>query len=119
MRFHAARKSYYSRLVVPRNLLPLLQGRVAFWKSLRTADRTKAKLRATTFESKGRRLFLHLQHYGATMHPNQIKALVDQWIHSELERTEQAKAESGTNELEDADDCKEVYATFPRLVPQS
>ena len=46
------------------------------------------------------------------MSPNQIKALVAQWIHSELERTEQATAESGTNELEEADDYKDVYGTL-------
>ena len=112
MWFYSSRKSYYIRLTVPKNLWPLLCGRVAFWKSFRTADRTKAKLRAATFESKGRRLFLLLQHYGATMSPNQIKALVAQWIHSELERTEQATAESGTNELEEADDYKDVYGTL-------
>ncbi|ULA61945.1 MAG: putative Phageintegrase domain-containing protein [Nitrospira sp.] len=43
------------------------------------------------------------------MRPDQIKALVSQWINSELERTEQAKAESGTNELEEAEDYKDVY----------
>ncbi|MCI1279956.1 MAG: hypothetical protein LKG23_13330 [Nitrospira sp.] len=46
------------------------------------------------------------------MHPDQIKALVAQWIHSELERTEQAKADRGTNELEEADDYKDVYGTL-------
>lgn len=43
------------------------------------------------------------------MRPDQIKALVAQWIHSELERTEQAKAESGTNELEEAEGYKDTY----------
>jgi integrase len=46
------------------------------------------------------------------MSPNQIKELVAQWIDSELERTEQAKAEGGTNDLEDAEDYKDVYGTL-------
>ena len=112
MWFHAARKSYYIRLVVPRNILPLLGGRVEFWKSLRTADRAKAKLKAATFESTGRCLFLHLQHYGASMRQEQINALVSQWINSELERTEQALAEGGTNSLDEAEDYKDVYGTL-------
>lgn len=112
MWFHAGRKTYYTRLVVPRKLLPLLRGRVEFWKSLRTTDRSKAKLRAATFESKGRRLFLYLQRHGVMMQPDQIKSLVAEWINSELERAEQAKADGGTNELEDAEDYKDVYGTL-------
>lgn len=46
------------------------------------------------------------------MLPNQIKELVAQWIDSELERTEQAKAESGTHHLEEAGDYKDVYGTL-------
>lgn len=44
--FHRPRKSYYSRLVIPKNLLPFFKGRVQCWKSLRTSVLSTAKAKS-------------------------------------------------------------------------
>ena len=89
--FHRPRKSYYSRVFIPKNLLPFFNGRIECWKALRTPDLFTAKLRSSAWEAQGRRLFRTLGDRGPTMTTAQIdqtsEVLWGSWGSSQLMTT--------------------------------
>jgi len=78
---------YYSRLLVPADLRPLL-GRNEIRKSLRASSYRDAKLRASRWEWRLAELFNHLRQRGGHMKPEQIKRLVQHYLTSSLEESE-------------------------------
>ena len=67
---------YYSRVVIPLALRPLLQHRNEIKKSLVTQSAQQARLRATVWEGRIARLFLILKKTGVSMRPAEVKELV-------------------------------------------
>ena len=59
--FHSKRRTYYHRSYVPTALRALLQGRFEVWRSLDTADKDEASVRAAQWESRIRRVFVTLK----------------------------------------------------------
>lgn len=92
--FHHPRRSYYSRVFVPKKLLPFFNGRVECWKALRTSVLSDAKRRGATWEAQGRRLFQTLEHRGHMMTRDQVERLVASWINAELEASEDLRSTS-------------------------
>lgn len=91
----AGRDSYYVRLTVPTNLQPCFGGRKEVWRSLRTADKELAQVKASTWQASGRRLFLTLRRYGGRMTQDQIEALVQHWLDTTLDETDHNRLLAG------------------------
>ena len=101
--FHRPRKSYYSRVFIPKNLLPFFNGRIECWKALRTPELSTAKLRSSAWEAQGRRLFRTLGYRGHTMTTAQIEAMIAGWIEAELEADENLRADGPSLSDEERD----------------
>ncbi len=89
--FHPDRKAYYRRVHVPRKLRQHFKGRVEVWRSLKTADRDEADLRASEFAARTKRLFVTLKREGDRMTQAQINRLVNQWLEQELDYAEDCR----------------------------
>jgi hypothetical protein len=55
------RGTLYHRSLIPKSLRHLFQGKVQFWKSLRTLDKDLAGVRSARLEYEARRLFYILE----------------------------------------------------------
>ena len=84
----AGRDSFYSRLTVPLQLQIFLGGRKEVWKSLKTADKDLAQIRAATWQTSGRQLFHTLKQYGDRMTKADIETLVQRWLDTALDEAE-------------------------------
>jgi integrase len=93
--FHSKRKTYYSRSYIPTNLRQLLSGRLELWRSLGTADKDEAAVRAAQWDSRIKRVFVTLKKDGHCMTQAQIDALVESWLESELDYAEDCRAVAG------------------------
>jgi hypothetical protein len=93
--FHSKRKTYYSRSYIPTNLRQLLKGRLELWRSLGTADKDEASVRAAQWDSRIKRVFVTLKKDGQRMTQAQIDALVEHWLESALEEAEDHRATCG------------------------
>lgn len=89
------RKSLYHRITIPQALRPFFGGKAEVWRSLRTRDKDEARCRASTWESRGRRLFLTLQKRGEAMTNEEREALVAHWLEASLDEAEDARALAG------------------------
>jgi site-specific recombinase XerD len=81
---------YYSRVVIPLALRPLLQHRKEIKKSLVTQSAQEARLRAAVWEGHLAQLFLVLKERGRSMRPEEVKALVQRYIGERVEEWENA-----------------------------
>ena len=93
--WHRTRKVYYRRVHIPRNLRQHFNGRLEVWRSLKTADQEEAGLRAAQFDTTTRKLFLALKRQGDRMSTEQVEALVEQWLETELDSAEDDRALAG------------------------
>lgn len=84
----AGRDSYYARLTVPINLQPFFRGRKEVWRSLRTADKELARVRAERWKASARGLLFNLKRYGARMEKADIETLVRRWLETALDEAE-------------------------------
>ncbi len=116
------RRTLYHRSIIPKSLRPLFQGKVQFWRSLRTVDRDLAAVRSARLEYEARRLFYILQHKGSSMDKAQIAALIEQWKASFLEMGEQERIDKDVplddDDLDSADTALSVALgeTYEALV---
>lgn len=78
------RQHFYSRVIVPTNLREVL-GRREIQKSLGTESQTLASLRGAVWEGHVASLFLHLQHHKEHMTEDEIAALTQHWLSTQLE----------------------------------
>ena len=78
---------YYSRLLVPSDLRPLLLKK-EIRKSLRTTSYKDAKILAARWEGHLAALFTHLRKYGSTMKLDDIKRLAQEYLTTSLEEGE-------------------------------
>lgn len=85
------RDSFYSRLTVPLQVQRFLGGRKEVWKSLRTADKELAQVRASTWQAAGRQLFHTLKRYGDRMTKADIEHLVQRWLDTALDEAEASR----------------------------
>lgn len=120
---------YYSRLLVPVDLRPLLQ-RSEIRKSLRTSSYRDAKLLAAQWEGRLANLFDTLRRNGHTMNVDQIKRLAQQYLDASLEECEEAHLDSTPNDdesealslaLTDALDetaCQLATNDFTKIAPE-
>ena len=92
---HSKRKSYYHRSNVPSNLQRLLKGRSEIWRSLKTVDKTEAKVRSAAWDLRVQRLFLVLNKQGEGMTEKEREALVSHWLEVELDYAEECRATAG------------------------
>jgi hypothetical protein len=76
-------KTFYSRLTVPTELRPLVARREVV-RSLNTADRVEARLRASQWEARVASLFAHLRRNAKYMDSAQIEALVAETLDTKL-----------------------------------
>jgi len=106
------RPSFYHRAIIPRRLRPYFNGRAQLWRSLSTNDRDDATLKALAWKTRAQRLFLTLKRDGAHMAPSEIESLIAHWMDSELEDSEDYRAEYRLN-----DDQREIMVdeTIARL----
>jgi len=89
------RKSLYHRVTIPQNLRPYFDGRSEVWRSLKTLNKDEAAARSAQWEGQGRQLFVTLKRQGDQMDKAQIEALVERWLESELDESEDARALAG------------------------
>jgi integrase len=82
---------YSSRVSVPSALRPLVR-REEVLRSLHTEDPAEARLRAQQWEAHLATLFGHLRRNASTMAPDQIDALVDQYLRTEIAEVEERLA---------------------------
>ena len=95
------RGHYYSRLLVPSDLRPILT-RHEIRKSLQTASYRDAKIRAARWEGRLAELFNYLRRHGAIMKPDQIKRLVQHYIDATLEECEEYRIRSNGGDDDEA-----------------
>lgn len=81
---------YYSRVVIPLDLRPLLQHRKEIKKSLVTRSAQEARLRAAVWEGRLASLFLILKKRGVSMRTEEVKELVQRYISERVEEWEEA-----------------------------
>jgi integrase len=82
---HPTRKTYYRRVQIPQKIRKHFNGRVEVWRSLKTADKDQAEVRASLFDAQTRRLFLTLKKSGERLSKDQIEALVQHWLETEID----------------------------------
>jgi integrase len=92
---HPKRKSYYHRSYVPTVLRQLLHDRFEVWRSLDTADKDEASVRAAQWEARIKRLFVTLKKEGHRMTQGQIDQLVNHWLDSALEESDDSRLVHG------------------------
>src|SRR6476469_4377092 len=73
------REMFYCRITIPLRLWPLI-GRKEIWRSLQTADKDLAVVRAEKWKASGKRLFLILKREGYRMNKKTIDDLVQRWL---------------------------------------
>jgi integrase len=103
------RGCYYSRLLVPSDVRPLL-GRREIKKSLRASSYKDAKVLAARWEGRFAELFTYLRQHRSHMKPEQIKRLVQHYVSSSLEEGEAARVNS-SNVDDDARDNASMAIT--------
>lgn len=113
------RGTLYHRSIIPKSLRPLFQGKVQFWRSLRTLDRDLAGVRSARLEYEARRLFYILEH--STMEKAEIAALIRHWEDTALDAGEDERiirAPLSANDIDKADTALSVAleATHEALV---
>lgn len=91
----AGRGAYYARLTVPVTLQPFLGGRKEVWRSLRTADKEQAHVRAVRWHASGQQLFLTLKRYGGRMTPDEIETLVQGWLDTVIDEADHDRLIAG------------------------
>ena len=91
----ARRKSFYARLTVPLSLRHYFNGRSEVWRSLKTLDKEEARVRSDKWEASGRELFHVLKRHGERITKDEIEALVERWLESELDEAEDYRAVCG------------------------
>jgi integrase len=91
----STRRIYYRRVHIPKRIRHHFRNKVEVWKSLKTAEREEASLRAAQFDVTTQRLFLTLTKHGDHMTKDQIEALVNQWLESALDEAEDDRATCG------------------------
>jgi integrase len=81
---HRRRKKYTTRLIVPRDLRDLM-GRNEFWRALDSENRVEAQTRADQLKGRAATMWSLLRREGSRMTPDQIAALVDHYLSTELD----------------------------------
>ncbi|MBX3327521.1 MAG: site-specific integrase [Nitrospira sp.] len=104
------RGRYYSRVLVPVNLRPLV-GRVEIRKSLRVKGYSTAKLLAGRWEGRIAHLFATLHTRGMAMTLEQIKRLVQTYITEELESQETWRMSFPNGQDDDQRDTMDLVLT--------
>ncbi|HEU4683193.1 MAG TPA: DUF6538 domain-containing protein [Nitrospira sp.] len=100
---HPTRNVFYRRVTIPKRLRPFFNDRVEVWRSLKTADKDQAEVRSSRFDAETRRLFITLKKHGERLSKDQVEALVQQWLETELDELEDFMAVSGPFSDEDRD----------------
>ncbi len=75
---------FYCRVPIPATIRATVNGRSELWKSLRTRSRDIATLQAARWEGKVQRLFFRLAQSAHAMTPEQIQALVAEYVNATL-----------------------------------
>lgn len=88
------RDVFYCRMTVPLRLRAIL-GRNEVWRSLRTADKELAQVRAGRWKASGRQLFLTLKRYGDLMTRADMEHLVQRWLDTALDDAEHERLVNG------------------------
>ena len=91
------RLKYVFRVTVPRSLAPYFRRR-QIWRSLKTSDKDRARLRAAQFTVHFQTLFLKLKAEGAFMTPTEIETLVARWLAAEVITIEESLASTSKTE---------------------
>ncbi len=86
------RVTLYARVFIPLDLRLFFHGRAEVWRSLRTADKDLAQVRADKWKTSAKGLFFTLKRYGHSMTKEQIEALVTRWLDARLELAEDYRA---------------------------
>ncbi len=73
---HPTRKTYYRRVQIPQKIRQYFRGKGEVWRSLKTADKDQASVRAALFDPQTRRVFVALKKAGERLSKEQIEALV-------------------------------------------
>jgi len=92
---HPTRHTYYRRVQIPKNIRQYFKGKVEVWRSLKTADKDQASVRAAQFDAETKRLFVTLKRQGEGMTKDQIEALVQIWLETEIDELEDSLAVGG------------------------
>jgi integrase len=92
---HPTRKTYYRRVQIPQKIRQHFKGKVEVWRSLKTADKDQAEVRAAQFDAQTRRLFLTLKKSGERLTKDQIETLVQHWLETEIDELEDSLALDG------------------------
>lgn len=92
---HPTRKTFYRCVQIPKRIRQHFKGRVELWRSLRTSDKDEDTLRAARFDAQTKKLFLTLKRHGERMKVEQIEALVQRWLETELDEAEDYRAVCG------------------------
>ena len=92
---HPTRKTFYRRVQIPQKIRKHFHGRVEVWRSLKTADKDQAEVRAAQFDAQTRRLFLTLKKSGERLTKDQIEALVHHWLETEIDYLDDCLAMGG------------------------
>jgi integrase len=92
---HPTRRTYYCRVQIPQKIRKHFHGRVEVWRSLKTADKDQAEVRAAQFDAQTRRLFLTLKKSGERLTKEQIETLVDHWLETEIDYLDDCLALGG------------------------
>src|SRR6188508_3102754 len=100
---HPTRKTYYRRVQIPRKIRPYFRGKVEVWRSLKTADKDQAQVRAALFDAQTRRVFVALKKSGERLSKEQIEALVQHWLETEIDELEDFMAVNGPFSEQDMD----------------
>jgi hypothetical protein len=93
--FLPKRKSYYHCHSIPLIARPYLNGRLEFWRSLRTADKATASVRSAAWNARLVKLFAMLKKDGGRMTKDQVDALVTRYMDSALDEGEDYRATCG------------------------
>ena len=89
---HPTRHTYYHRVRIPKKIRQYFKGKIEVWRSLKTADKDHAEVRAAQFDARTRRLFLTLKKSGERLSKDRIEALVQNWLETEIDELEDLMA---------------------------
>jgi integrase len=92
---HRTRHTYYRRVQIPQKIRKHFNGKVEVWRSLKTADKDQAEVRAALFDAQTRRLFVTLKKSGERLSKEQIETLVQNWLETEIDELDDFMAVSG------------------------
>ncbi|MDK2743398.1 MAG: hypothetical protein NDI90_10820 [Nitrospira sp. BO4] len=76
----AKRSTLYARICIPQELRYYFNGRKEIWRSLKTADKDLAQVRAERWKALANGIFLTLKRYGEGMTKADIETLVQRWL---------------------------------------